>query len=229
MPVPDPLLSLVAALLPAPERDALVRRGAEPLAWSAVLGLVELFTGGALLVADAMAYFQPMADAAAAQIVEMDPRKLAGHPEIGHVGAVIWLAWVLSPYTWLLSSVALVGVVRLTSFGVNREVAGEPLVWLGVRIAQAVRLLLQVSRDLLRFGPARPDRMIRDPGGDLVVLSCRPKPDWNERITLEIDERFYRLRRVEERQNGTWWAYAHLLRATGDDEIIRGGLIRYPP
>jgi hypothetical protein len=88
----NPLLGLLAALLPAEERDALVRRGAEPLAWSALLGLVEFFAGGSLLVSNAIAYFQPLADEAAARIMEMDPQQLRGHPEVGHVGAVIWLA-----------------------------------------------------------------------------------------------------------------------------------------
>lgn len=224
----NPLLGLLAALLPAPERDDLVRRGAEPLAWSVILGLVELFLGVLLLVSDALAYFQSLADAAAAQIVEMDPRKLAANPGFGHVGAVIWLSWATEPFTWLLASVALTGMVRLVTFGVTREVVGEPIVWLAVRIVQAVQRRLQGSRDLLRFGPERPDKVIRSPGGGLVVLSCRPKPDWNDRITIEIEERFYRLRGLEERQDGTWWAYAHLLREAADNEIIRG-LIRYEP
>jgi len=225
---PNPLLGLIAALLPAQERDALVRRGAEPLAWSVVLGLVELFLGIALLVSDSIAYFQPLADTAAARIMDMDPQELRGHPEVGHVGAMIWLAWTLEPFTWLLASVAVVGVARLVAFGVSREVVGEPLVWLAVRTAQALGRVLRGSRDRLRFGPERPDRILREPGGDLVVLSYVPKPDWNERVTIEIDERFYHLRRVEERQDGTWWAYAYLLKEAEPNEIIRA-LIRYIP
>jgi hypothetical protein len=227
----NPLLDLLAALLPAAEREALVRRGAEPLGWSILLGLVEFFLGGSLLVADALAFFPPRADAAASrllEIAEMTPQEIRAHPEVGHVGAVIWLDWTLRPFTWLLASVAVVGVARLVAFGVSREVVGEPLVWLPVRAAQAVGRLLQGSRDLLRFGPERPDRVVRGPGGGLVVSSCRPKPDWNERITIEIDERFYRLRRIEERQDGTWWVYAHLLQEAAPNEIIRG-LIRYTP
>lgn len=224
----NPLLGLLAAILPAVERDELVRRGAEPLAWSVLLGLAELFLGGALLVSDAIAYFQPLADEAAARILEIDPRELRANPAYGHVGAVIWLAWLTEPFTWLLSGVAVTGVARLVAFGVSREVVGEPLVWLAVRIGQAAGRLLRGSRDKLRFGPERPDRVIREPGSDLVVLSYAPKPDWNERVTIEIGERFYRLRRVEERQDGTWWAYAYLLQEAPDNEIIRA-LVRYIP
>lgn len=226
----NPLLDLLAALLPAQEREALVRRGAEPLAWSVLLGLVEFFVGGSLLVSDALAYFQPLADEAAGRIMEMDPRELNASPEnkaIGHVGAMIWLMWVLRPYTWLLASLPLVGIARLVAFGVTRDVVGEPLVWAAVRIAQAARRLLHGSQDLLRFGPERPDRVIQEGESDLVILSARPKPAWNERVTIEIGERFYHLRGVEERQDGSWWAYAYLLREMEPNAIIRA-LVRYP-
>jgi len=228
----NPLLGLLAALLPAQEREALVRRGAEPLPWSVALGLMELFVASAWLVADAMSYFPGMADEAAQRIWEIAEsdggRTLAQNPQIGHVGAVIWLAWLFRPFTGLLASISLVGLTRLVAFGVSRDVVGEPFVWLAVRAVQAVRHLLSSSRDKVHFGPDRLDRVIQEPGGGLVVLSNRPKPDWNERITLEIGERFYRLRRVEERQDGIWWAYAHLLVETAPNEIIRY-LIRYIP
>ena len=226
----NPLLDLLAALLPTQEREALVRRGAEPLLWSVLLGLVQFFVGSSLLVSDAMAYFQPLADDAARQILEMDPRQLNASPEnkaIGHVGAMIWLMWVLRPWTWLLASLPLVGMARLVAFGVSREVVGEPLVWAAVRLVQVFRRLLHGSQDLLRFGPERPDRLLQETENDLTILSARPKPDWNERVTIEIGERFYRLRRMEERQDGTWWAYAYVLREAESNEIIRA-LVRYP-
>ncbi|HBL25756.1 MAG TPA: hypothetical protein DD490_02860 [Acidobacteria bacterium] len=62
-----------------------------------------------------------------------------------------------------------------------------------------------------------------------MVLSNRPKTDWNERITLEIGERFYRLRRVEERQDGSWWAYAHLLEEAPANQVIRYLILYLPP
>ncbi|HYQ82812.1 MAG TPA: hypothetical protein VEP28_02130, partial [Rubrobacter sp.] len=114
------------------------------------------------------------------------------------------------------------------AFGVSRDVVGEPLVWIGLRIAQAAGGLLGASRDQLRFGPERPDKILREPGADLVILSARPKPEWSERVTIEIEERFYRLRRAEERQDGTWWVHAYVLDEAPSNEIIRA-LIRYVP
>jgi hypothetical protein len=41
----DTLHDLLAAVLPAPERDELIRRGAVPERWSLLFGLVEIFVG----------------------------------------------------------------------------------------------------------------------------------------------------------------------------------------
>jgi hypothetical protein len=227
----NPLLDLLAALLPSPERDELVRRGADPLVWSAVLGLVEFLVGGPFLISNAVAYIQELANANAELVLQMDPQVLASTANriaITSNGPILWLTWAARPFTWLLASIPLVGIARLVAFGVSQDTVGEPLVWLPLRIWQLVRRRLDASRDRLRFGPERPDRVLREPGCDWVVLSCRPKADWNERVTIEIGERFYRVNRAEERQDGSFWAHAYLLCEAPDNEIIRA-LIRYEP
>lgn len=55
--------------------------------------------------------------------------------------------------------------------------------------------------------------------------SSRP---WNPLITIEIRERFYRLQRTEERQDGPWWVHAYVLGEVPESEVIRY-LIRYDP
>ena len=228
-----PFLDILAALVPAAERDELIRRyDAEPYVWSAVLGALELYLGGKLLLANALTYFQTETNRIATYVVnQMDPQQLASFENrlaVSWSGAVVWLTWMLHPLTWLLFSIPLVGIARLVAFGVNHDAVGEPLVWLGVRTAQGVRRLFGNIERRRRFGPLRSDRVLREKGSDLIVLSYRPKPDWNERITIEIGERFYRLQRVEERQDGEWWAHAHLLQEADPNEIFRG-LIRYEP
>ena len=64
------------------------------------------------------------------------------------------------------------------------------------------------------------------PQGGCSVLSCHPKPDWNPRVTIEIDGRFYRLLRTEERQDGPWWVHAYVLGDYPENEVIRA-LVRY--
>ncbi len=227
----NPFLDILATLLPAQERDELIRRyDAEPFVWSAVLGILEFYFGGKLLLANALSYIQTETDRLATYVVaHLDSQPLDTFEKSLAVtwgGSVVWLAWALRPMTWLLFSIPLVGIARLVAFGVSRDAVGEPLVWLGVRATQALRRLFAKIERRRRFGPLRPDRLLRGKGGDLIVLSCRPKSDWNERITIEINERFYRLQRVEERQDGAWWAHAHVLQEADPNEVFRG-LIRY--
>jgi hypothetical protein len=225
----NPLLDLLAALLPASERSALIRRGAAPEGWSLLLGLVELFVGASLLLSNALDSFQAMSDATATYLMEVDPSRFEQAKVVmTSSGPLIWLTWAVRPVTWLLASIPATGVARLVAFAVSREAVGEPLVWLALRPVQGSGRLLQAFRKSLRFGPARPDRIILEPSHDLLVLSCRPKPDWNERVTIEIAGRFYRLRHLEERPDGRWSVYAHGLQEAEPHEVIRR-LVRYEP
>jgi len=229
----NPFLDLFAALVPAAERDELIRRyDAQPFAWSAVLGILELYFGGKLLLANALVYIQGETDRFASYVVaHLDSQPLDTFEKslaVTWSGSLVWLAWMLRPMTWLLFSIPLVGIARLVAFGVGHDAVGEPLVWMGLRAAQGMRKLAGIAGRRRRFGPLRPDHVLQERNGGLVVLSCRPKPDWNERITIAIGERFYRLQRVEERHFGAWWVHAHVLQEADPNEIFRG-LIRYEP
>jgi hypothetical protein len=228
----DLLLGFVAALLPAPERGAFARRygGVDPAAWSLFLGLAEFLAGGLAMISNGVDFFQRVAERNAAMFVDavesaaMSRRELLGYTLSGVAN---WFEWLAQPWTWLLFLIPATGLLRLVAYGLHHDAAGEPLVWAGLRLWQILTRKLGQSRDLLRFGPERPDRMVREPGG-LVVLSCRPKPDWNPLITIEIRERFYRLLRTEERQDGPWWVHAYVLGELPESEVIRY-LIRYDP
>jgi hypothetical protein len=223
-------LDLVAALVPAAERERLIRRGAEPAGLSLLVGLGELFLGTRFLLGNALDSFQGMSNAMADRVMELDPRVLNSFDAklaITGGGPMVWIYWALHPMTWLLASIPLVGLARLTAVAVSRDVVGEPLVWAALRTGQGLAGLGRTFSRRRRFGPARPDRLLRQ-GADLVVLSARPKPDWNERVTLSIGDRFYRLQRVDERPDRGWHAWAYQLREADPNEVFRG-LIRYEP
>jgi len=229
----NPLLDLVAALLPASARAAIARRHeVDPAIASLLLGIVEFYIGGKVLLANAMTWFETTTSDIANFVLErMDPRALDSFDNklaITESGAVVWIAWMIRPLTWVLFSIPLIGMVRLIAFAASRDTVGEPSVWLVVRAAQGAGRLVRALRRRLRFGPVRPDRLLSEPGGALVVLSSRPKAEWNERITLAIGERFYRVDRTEERRDRGWWSHAYLLREADPNEIFRG-LIRYEP
>ncbi|HWN44585.1 MAG TPA: hypothetical protein VNW71_20340 [Thermoanaerobaculia bacterium] len=227
----DLLLGLFAALLPNPERGDFTRRyGGDPAGWSALLGLAEFLVGGVVLVSNGLDFFKRAAERNAALVVDaLESAKLSQEEIRGYMlsGVANWTGWLAEPWTWLLFLIPATGMLRLVVYGLHHEAAGEPLVWAGLRLWQIVERRLVQSRDLLRYGPERPDRIVPSPGG-LTILSCRPKPDWNPLVTIEIRERFYRVLRTDERQDGSWWVYAYVMREMPESEVIRY-LIRYNP
>ncbi len=232
-PVPSVGWDLLATILPAAERAELARRyGAEPRRWSLALGFVELFFGARLLFANGLAYFEAQSDVVASYVTDhLDPRTL-DHFEnrlaFTQSGAVIWLTWALRPLTWLLLSLAAVGVARLVAFAVDHDAVGEPLVWLGLRMGQAARRALAGLRRRSHYGSERPDLLLHERGSDLVVVSCRPKPEWNERITIAIGSRFFHLIGHEERPDRGFHAHAYRLQEEEPGAVFRG-LVRYEP
>jgi len=224
----DLLPGLFAALLPDPERGDFTRRhGGDPAGWSALIGLAELFAGGAAVFSNGISHFQRLTAEHAAYLMEkIDPKDFeAGWAAYVGSGPLTVLHWLVQPWTWVLISIPVVGIVRLVTYAVNQDASGEPIVWAGVRLSQFLGRRLGKSRDLLRYGPQRPDRIVPSPGG-LTILSCRPKPDWNPLVTIEIREKFYRVLRTDERQDGQWWVYAYVMREMPESEMIRY-LIRY--
>ena len=225
----DLFLGLFAALLPDPERGDFSRRhGGDPAGWSLFLGLAELLGGGVVMVSNGIDFFQRVAQRNATMFVDaFESAKLSEEELRGYMlsGVANWLEWLAQPWTWLLFLIPATGLLRLVTYGINHEAAGEPLVWAGVRLWQLAERKLGQSRDLLRYGPERPDRIVPSPGG-LTILACRPKPDWNPLVTIEIRKRFYRLLKTEERQDGPWWVHAYVMREMPESEVIRY-LIRY--
>jgi len=222
---------LLALITPDPERTELARESRldVPL-WSFCIGVVEFLGCGLWLVGDAQQFIENAVAEHARLFFEEkgQPTTFEETLALYWSGALAWFVWLMRPYTWLLGSFVVAGVGRMVAFGLNREGMGEPVVWAALRLWQLTGRLLRGSRRKMQFGPLRPDRWLREPGSDLVLLTCRERPDWNEYVTIEVGEQFYRLKRVEERRDGAWKAYAYLLREENPNEIIRA-LVRYEP
>jgi hypothetical protein len=230
----DLLFGLFAALLPAPERDGFAgRHGVDPAGWSGLLGLAEFLVGGAALVSNALAFFKEIAERNATIFMDlMETQRLTDAEKVsyGLSGVANWVQWMTRPWTWFLIMLPVVGMIRMVTWWVSSEASGEPLVWAGLRLNQLLKRKAGEVRDRRIFGPERPDRLLPGPAGPdggVIILSCRPKPGWNPRVTIEVDGRFYRLLRTEERQDGPWRVHAHVLGEHPESEIIRA-LVRYP-
>lgn len=226
------LAGILAALVPREPREGIVRRwGVDPPFWSGLLGLVEVFACPLALVADFLRVVPRLVDQGADAVLA------AGFEEHPHdslavmwSGAFAWLRWLTSPLAMLLVLLTVTGAVRLVSFALTREAVSEPLVWLGWRLWRGfVRAPSLATRDAVRFGPARPDLVLPLEDGGLLVLSRDPKEEWNERITIQVGDRFFRLAEAGERREGSWHWHAYRLREEDPSAVIRGLVLYEPP
>jgi hypothetical protein len=187
---------LLALVLPAAEREELERRyGVRPAALSALVGVLEFWLGLAVYG--------------------------LGFPGIGG-GIVAWMLWHANPITWLGLLIMWTGILRWASYLSNRDSFGEPLVWLFLRLAQGKRALSERRRIVAEFGEERPDRVVIDPDGGLVLLASRSKPEWDEYRTVRLEGRFFKIVAVEERPDGQLTAVAYRLEEVPESEPLRG-------
>jgi hypothetical protein len=187
---------LLALVLPAAEREEIERHyGVRPAALSAVLGVLELWLGLAVYG--------------------------LGFQGIGG-GIIAWLIWHANPVTWLGLLIMWTGILRGVNYLSNRDSLGEPLVWLFLRLSQARRAASERRRIAAEFGEERPDRVVVDPDGSLLLLASRSKPDWDEYRTVRLEDRFFQIAAVEERPDGRFTAVAYRLEEVPESEPLRG-------
>jgi hypothetical protein len=222
-----------SALIPSPERDRLaLREGVEPARWSVFLGLLEGAVGLTLYCSGALAYMQPlMQEQGMVMLEHWDELKqaLGRTPtanDFNQAGLLTFIAWHFRPEAWLYTIVAVTGLVRCAAFLVSREAVAEPAVWIGMRVTQLLTGRFRAKKRESELGPPRPDKFLLEEGSDLVVLTMRPKPEWNPRVTIEVRGKHYRLAGVEDRRDGAWDAIAYVLREADDAEVVRG-FVRY--
>ena len=225
------LAGVLSALLPTAPREAMARRfGVDPPFWSGVLGVVEALGGGLWLVGDYLRRVRGLVDqgvdaAFAAGFEEHPADTLA----VMWSGSFAWLRWLTSPLVLFVLLSAITGAVRLVSFGLNREAVGEPLVWLGWRAWRGVRRSGLAAEHAVRFGPARPDRVLPTDDGGLIVLTSAPRPEWNELVTIEVDDRFFRLAEVGEHRDGGLLWHSYRWREEDPSAVIRALVLYEPP
>lgn len=225
------LAGVLSALLPREPREELARRhGVDPAFWSLLLGFVEAFGAFFTLVDDYLRRIRGLVD-------EGTDAALAGGFGHGDVeplavmwgGAFAWLRWLTSPWTLFLLMAMVTGAVRLISFGLTREAVGEPFAWLGWRLWRGARRPAVSTQHRLRFGPPRPDRVLPEDDGGLLVLTSAPRPEWNERVTIQVGDRFFRLAEVGERRERSLLWHSYRLREEDPTAVIRALLLYEPP
>jgi hypothetical protein len=221
----------LSAFVPEEVRDRLVRTvGIDPPLWSFLVGCLQLLVGALLLVDDFMRVIPDLvALHAGTYLDQADPAKFGvdERQTLFWSGSFSWLTWVIRPKVLLLGSFALWGLVRLTAFGVTREAVAEPVVWIGYRLWELGLLRpARAAERTVRFGPDRSDRIERPSPESLKVFAARPKLEWNDAVTIEHEERFYRLKSLAETPGKPYWWYVYELVEEDPAAVIRR-LVRY--
>src|SRR5262249_17399058 len=155
-------------------RDALRRHGVDPAWWSFLVGLVEAFAGGLLLVDTYLRQLPRIVDVEATRFVAYTER----HGVTGEQAQALtwsragpWLVWLPAPWTLLPVAASFTGPARIVAFAVTREAVAEPAVWVGWQLWKAARRPVRVAQHSARFGPPRPDLVMAQPDGELLVLT----------------------------------------------------------
>jgi len=229
--MPGWLASLIGALLPDPERSAFTRRwGGRPAPASMLLGIVEFVGGVHLVYESAMGYLAAVsAEMAAEYLRQAEQRSIGAAETLGLTwgGAVVWVTWLLQPTSWLLLSIPAVGLARSSAYLTVGEAFGEPLAWAALRFVETLRRLRDRAAERALFGSAEsPDEIETDEDGALLVHTARPRPEWNDAVTIEIAERFYRMTRHEQVERAGGRRHRYRLVEAPEHEVIRR-LVRY--
>jgi hypothetical protein len=215
------LLGLWSALLPASEREPLLERLGEHVptvgvSWALAATQLSLIPVWALL---GVSYGREVAGVQAASILASESPPTFTETMLASV-ALGPFAFLFSPLGLLLEYVILTGVIRVAALVASGRPTGDPLVTLVAWLRRLTGAEARRLRRLRALGPWRPDRILQD-GRGLVVLSARDKPDWNERVTIEHEGAFYRLVHREDRPHDRGIDVAYTLRRQEPGELIR--------
>lgn len=215
------LLGLWTALLPASERQRLQERlpydlPTVPVSWALAAVQLALIPVWALL---GVSYAHHVTGVQAATILASEHTPTFTEAMLASI-ALGPLAFLFTPQGLLLEYVILTGVVRVAGLVASDRPTGDPLVTLVAWLRRLTGAEVRRRRRLRALGPRRPDRILRD-GAGLLVLSSEDKPDWDEHVTVEHEGLFYRLVRREDRPRARGIEVAYVLRRQESGELIR--------
>jgi len=209
------------ALLPASEREPVLERldeGVPTVTASWILGVVQvaLIPVWALL---GVSYAGQVVGVQSQAILAQECPPTFTEAMLSSI-ALGPLAFLVTLQGLLLEYLIVTGVVRLAGLVASGRPTGDPIVTLVATLRRLAREELRRRRRLRTLGPWRPDRVLRE-GAGLVVLSARDKPDWSARVTLEHEGGLYQLVRQEDRPHDRWTDVAYVLRPHRAGELIR--------
>jgi hypothetical protein len=116
------------------------------------------------------------------------------HPNEMMMGLLGYVFVALNPVTWIICWFCFEGVVRALGAAFTEEIVGTLPLWI---IDKSSRALRQRSQNRHR-PPLVPDEVawVGDgQAGTLMIMSCRPKPTWQDRPTIRFKDEFFKVER----------------------------------
>ncbi len=219
-------LEMLAALLPSPERRSVADRLAlDVLRGTFLVGILQVLLGGILWPVGYIAFYRAHLERLAAQPHEQQDLTARDYSEADAYAAASPILYATRWSSLGLLYLFVTGAARLVHSRVAGQALGDPALAL---VFGAVRRARSRERDRARrheLGPERPDRVVED-GADLLVLSAREKEGWSGRATIQVGDRFFRVRAVSDRHDGEWKAIRYRLTPVPAGAVFRG-LIAY--
>ncbi len=140
------------------------------------------------------------------------------HPNEMMMGLLGYVFVALNPVTWIICWFGFEGVIRALGAAFTEEIVGTLPLWI---IDKSHRALRQRSQNRHR-PPQVPDGVTWFSDGQhevLRIMSCRPKPGWNDRPYVRFKDEFFK---VERSLAGTGLRpYVYHLRRLQPGEIVR--------
>lgn len=149
-----------------------------------------------------------------------------GDTAVRAMGIVFLVAYLFRPLTLVLAYFAIEGVVRMLAAVVTGEAVGTlPLYLIDYATAKAKDSAREAA-----MGRRVADEVREAPEGEqewcLMIASCRPKPNWNELMTISYNNHLYEVARELEGEPPHRFVY--LLRKAPQYKVVRG-LHHYDP
>ena len=139
------------------------------------------------------------------------------HPNEMMMGLFGYVFVALNPVTWIICWFWFEGVIRALGAAFTEEIVGTLPLWI---IDKSYRAVRQRSQNRHR-PPLVPDEVTSlgdGQAGALMIMSCQPKPTWQDRPTIRFKDEFFK---VERSLAGTGLRpYVYHLRRLQPGEIV---------
>lgn len=211
------------SFLPRRYRHALLQGCEIPATGAFLGGILEMLTALGLFIHRYFLFANNWLGSVPATVVNGGMMH-SGETSVMTLGVFVIVGYVFQPLSIILVYFTLEGAVRAAAAGLSGEITPS----LPFQLVALLQTKAEAWREEANLGPRLVDQVERaDPeGGDLRIASCRPKPDWDNLVTISYGEMLYEVAGHETGSKPRPFVY--LLRQKPEYKLIRG-LRHYDP